>query len=94
MYKEKKLLEPEQRTAREEVYREDKPRSSQTHWLRGQRAQRTGGVPEGRLGRQTGATVSRAWRTCDSEPAPNQITDAQVLEKSIHVTYINIEHYF
>lgn len=94
MYKEKTLLEPGQRTALEEVYGEDKPRSSQTHWLRGQRAQRTGGVPEGGLGRQTGATVSRACRTRDSEPAPNQTTKAQVLEKSIHVTYINIEHYF
>lgn len=92
--KKKTLLEPGQRTALEEVYGEDKPRSSQTHWLRGQRAQRTGGVPEGGLGRQTGATVSRACQTRDSEPAPNKTTNAQVLEKSIHVTYINIEHYF
>lgn len=94
MYKEKKRLEPGQRTALEEVYREDKPRSSQTHWLRGQRASKNRRSPW----RQTGeadwchfvTSLLNPWFwTC---PKPDH--KCAILEKSIHIIYINTGHYF
>ena len=94
MYKEKKRLEPGQRTAPEEVYREDKPRSSQTHWLRGQRASKNRRSPWGQTGEADWChfvtSLLNPWFwTC---PKPDH--KCAILEKSIHVIYINTGHYF